>query len=237
MGRRHRHLRPRRTVDRAADQQVDTDSTLGGIRPADHERFDHLAEKIEYGIPLQREELLELARLVPRELAGIRRGRVGGPAKVGALRPVSINGSPKRGANLGYFQTFLRDGTRGYHQRHFGDCMQMAIATCLQIRPDLVPNLHLDRLVCEGRDPEEIDRMYYATMNPWAEGNGLRIVEHAVPPSSERRWIGVVRAPDYMDHCLVMSRSDFLFDPAGDVLGNDYADPADIDYGITVERR
>jgi hypothetical protein len=75
-------------------------------------------------------------------------------------------------------------------------------------------------------------------MRQWADQHGVTIRYHAVPPKSERRWIGVVKADDaWSDHCLLMNGRDALFDPASMLPGEKmlYQD-AEPDYGITIER-
>lgn len=161
----------------------------------------------------------------------------------------------------GYYETKLRDGTLGYSmkivdydsplavllQRPVGrdDCLQAAVATCLQVPTPRVPNLHLDEQLSAGKEPAEIDRLAWSTMVRWAARRGLTIMIHPRPPTSERRWIGVVPGPadgaaEFQDHCLVMSRNDLLFDPmslgpAG--LASSFAQPRDIDYGIAFSEK
>ena len=92
-------------------------------------------------------------------------------------------------------------------------------------------------------DPELLEREIEAKMIRWMEQRGVTVVFHSSPPISERRWIGVVTTGGlYSDHCLLMSGRDCLFDPASllpprrDQPVSGY-DLADIDYGITIERR
>ena len=74
-----------------------------------------------------------------------------------------------------------------------------------------------------------------------ADENGVVIRFHASPPWSARRWIGVIRDPrPISDHCLLMSGGDCLFDgaralPKAHDQPASNRDPADIDYGITIE--
>jgi len=71
----------------------------------------------------------------PGEIAKFR-GQLG-------MQPVPINGSPKQGRQAGYFQMRLRDGTTGYFQRGADDCLQASIASCIQVKPHLVPVLNI----------------------------------------------------------------------------------------------
>ncbi len=78
-----------------------------------------------------------------------------------------------------------------------------------------------------------------ATMEQWAAQNGVTIRYHAVPPTSEQRWIGVVSSDDpFSDHCLLMNQNDVLFDSASLMPGwSMLYEDAVPDYGITIERR
>jgi len=63
------------------------------------------------------------------------------PALANLRRELGL--APVPSAPFGYFQAPLRDGTTGYFQRRTDDCLQAAIASCCQIPPHLVPDLHL----------------------------------------------------------------------------------------------
>ena len=101
-----------------------------------------------------------------------------------------------------------------------------------------MPNLHLHQLLDAGKDPEQVERVSHRTMNRWMEKHGVTLRYHASPPTSRRRWIGVVSGAED-DHCLLMSRRDCLFDPTNmlpSMLVTDWA-RLDIDYAITIEGR
>jgi hypothetical protein len=142
------------------------------------------------------------------------------------------------GATLGYYETDLRDGTLGYSMRRADDCFQACIATCLQVPSPNVPDVRLDAKLAAGKDPEEIGRFAWGTMIQWSARRGLTVVIHPRPPTSERRWIGVV--PDrgtFNGHCLVMCKSEVLHNPMTVTPGDPGPhDPGDIDFGITFER-
>lgn len=186
----------------------------------------------------------------PHELANVRRQIAGEQSRgrsvgtMGALIPVAVNGSRAQGANKGYFKTPLHDGTAGYFQRRSDDCLQAAIASLLQVPPYLVPDLQIDQQRMAGKEPEQINAAVWQKMGPWIEKNAVTIMLHTVVPTSERRWIGVVKGAmgSTTDHCLLMSGRDCLFDvanlvpPGKDEPVSPYGH-ADIAYGITIERR
>jgi hypothetical protein len=159
------------------------------------------------------------------------------------LQAVPIDGDPAKGVELGYFATKLRDGTTGYLQRRTDDCFQAAIASCLQVPAHLVPDWQLDRQLTAGREHEQIERVIWESLKRWTEQQGVTVTFHHTPPTSARRWIGVIETgKDYSDHCLLMSGRDCLFDPSR-LLPTRKDKPAsawnpnDVTYGITIERR
>jgi len=175
-----------------------------------------------------------LARLVPVEIAKKRR-RTG-------LQPVRIGGRREMGSRSGYFQTKLRDGSLGYFQRRFDDCLQAAIATCLQIPPHKVPDLHIEDQLAAGKEPDDVKQANREKMRRWLDGHGVTIVYHPTHlPTSGGRWIGVVRdtySGYFADHCMVMSGHDALFDPSAHLPSEPLKyDIGDVDYGITIDRR
>jgi hypothetical protein len=103
--------------------------------------------------------------------------------------------------------------------------------------------LHLEQLLLAGKEPEEIERVIVEKMGRWAEKQGVTVKAHPSPPTSARRWIGVVGlGHGQFDHCLIMSGRDCLSNGAALLpLGKDEPasdhDPADIEYGLTIERR
>jgi hypothetical protein len=199
--------------------------------------LDRVVREFESGDLNPFEQTRKFAREFPPELAKVRRQA--------GMQPVAINGSRSGGLKAGYFQIRLRDGTIGYFQRRTDDCVQAVIASLLQMPPHLVPDLHLDELLAAGRDPEEIDRMIDEQFSRWTGQHGLTIVFHATSPTWAKRWIGMVTTGDpFSDHTMLMGGHDCLFDPAhllaprdpGSIALENYT-PADIDYGITIERR
>ena len=182
---------------------------------------------------LSPDEHREFVEWYPRVLVTLRRAK-------GVW--VSPAGSRKRGLALGYFRTQLRDGTWGYFQRRTDDCEQAALATCAQVPIHQVPDSGIDKHLLAGMEPEELDPRIAKQLEVWQSRNGLRIVEHATPPWSAKRWIGVVSAEgEYGDHCLIMSGRDVLFDPMS-LLPTKRGEPPsewtadDIYYGVTIER-
>jgi hypothetical protein len=200
--------------------------------------IERLADDLDHGAGSVSDRARRFCRLYPSEVAKLRR-QVRKVHPQVDLQPVPVNGSGPRGLRAGYFATRLRDGSLGYLQRRTDDCLQAAIATCLQIPPHEVPDLHIARQLFAGKDPEEIDRGIARTMGRWEDEHGVTVRYHARPPTSARRWIGVVtETADYDDHCLLLSRRDRLFDPANllpSVTVSQY-DATDCDYGITIER-
>ena len=184
------------------------------------------------------EAVRQFAIEYPKELAKVRRQA--------RLRPILVNGNRLFGLKAGYFETTLRDGTLGYFQRRTDDCVQAAIATLLQMSPHEVPDLHFDKQVREGREPEEIKQAVEQRFEEWTAKHGLTIMVHTTPPRSAKRWIGIVTTGVlFNDHCLVMSGPDCLWDtthplpPSKDepIAATPTFTVADIDYGITIERR
>jgi hypothetical protein len=95
-----------------------------------------------------------------------------------------------------------------------------------------------------GKEPEEIERVIGQAMRLWCRQNGIDFIFHSSPPTSERRWIGVVPGggEGFFDHCLLMNRGDCIFDGASMLPANKdrpvtQHDPADIEYGITIIER
>jgi hypothetical protein len=143
-----------------------------------------------------------------------------------------------RGLKSGYFMKRLRDGSLGYLQRRGDDCIQAAIATCLQIPIYKVPDLHIDQQFYGGKDPEEIDRGIDEKLTRFARQHSITVKSHVARLPTSGRWIGVVSQPGlYSDHCLVMDGRECLFETMGDELGSIDYGHSDIDYGITLERR
>jgi hypothetical protein len=170
----------------------------------------------------------------PGEIAKFR-GQLG-------MQPVPINGSPKQGLQAGYFQMPLRDGTTGYFQRGTDDCLQASIASCVQVKPHLVPVLHIDQQMMLDKDPEEIELGNNVKMGRWMDQHGVTICRHTALPSAAKRWIGVVPSNGITQHCLLMTGRDVLFDcaswtqPGKDEPVSSYSYD-DVNYAITIDRQ
>lgn len=188
---------------------------------------------------------LDLTGFHRQIVAGFNR-TVAGRIRAARLRagqtPVEIGGSREEGAKLGYFQTALTDGTTGFYQRRADDCVQAALASCVQIPPHQVPDLRLDDRLAAGTDPEEIARSSWAKLERWADSNGLTVTVHPTPPTSARRWIGVIERSSggdpFNDHCLVMEHSVCRFDPAacpGAGGERTIGQRVHVDWGLTIE--
>jgi len=204
------------------------------VNPAhvDTSGIERLCDQWENGPGSAGERTREFCRLFPSELAKVRRQ---GYRQLGLL-PVPIGGSSHRGLKQGFYMTRLRDGTLGYLQRRTDDCLQAALASALQIPANLVPDLGMEAKMAGGMDPELMERGIRAKMDPFLHKHGVKVRYHATPPTSSRRWIGVVREEDvYSDHCLLMSGPDCLFDPANLLpsAASSY-DVSEVDYGITL---
>lgn len=186
---------------------------------------------------------------LPRELCRIRREyieisrRDPGARK---LLPVAVKGSTRKGAELGYFKSPLRDARYGFLQRRSDDCLRAALATCVQAPMPEVPELKPDQLLAAGKDPEEIGRVVLGTLGAWIERNALTIVAHsdARLPVASACWIGLIHNPDDPDgaHCLVMRGREPVFDTAW-LTPPRTDEPVswhgldDIEFGLTIERR
>ncbi len=178
----------------------------------------------------------------PAALAEVRRQICSDPSQDKlrqSFRLDSLSGSPR--GELPFYATTLRDGTLGFLQRRIDDCLQAAIASCTGIKPWLIPDLNMAQNEAACKDPEEVASAALKKLGQWMDETGIAIRFHSSPPWSARRWIGVIRDPRPLsDHCLLMSGRDCLFDGASALpKAHDQAasshDPADIDYGITID--
>jgi hypothetical protein len=152
------------------------------------------------------------------------------------MLPVPIKGDIRRGLKKGYFSTRLRDGTLGYFQRRFDDCLQAAIASLLQTPMPTVPDLRIGQKLANGMDHEELEREIAGQMGRWVDRCGVTVYLHTSPPTFERRWIGVI--PSEIpggEHCLLMTGSDYLFDPSSPFPPTNKRDPTEIEFAITIE--
>jgi hypothetical protein len=139
----------------------------------------------------------------------------------------------------------LRDGTRGYLMKRPDQCFQAAVATCLQVPMDEVPDWRLDARSRAGECPDEIARDGWKELSRWLDARGLRIVTHRQMFPRMRRWIGVTDAdPNYAfsRHSLVMSGAEilhsgdnFLTDPRSNVRY--HWKPSDVAYGFSFQSR
>jgi hypothetical protein len=128
----------------------------------------------------------------------------------------------------------LWDGSVGYYSRRDGDCWPAAMARCLGIHIDLVPDAHavLDAGLGVG--------VAWRRLDVCLEMLGVRRVRHTQLPVAARRWIGVVPGDAvYFRHAFVMSEGELLHDPDPEtsrVLG---VGPADcgLGYSFTTEDR
>ena len=154
--------------------------------------------------------------------------------------PVAVNGSREIGARLGYYQAGLRDGTVGFCMRRSDDCLRASIATLLQVPMPNVPDLRPDAGLAAGQDPDELAANGWQTLARWADTLGLTIWLHPRPPTSERRWIGVISEPGtFNDHTIVLNKREILHDPSVWSLVPEGArlvsrSAGDVDYGITI---
>jgi hypothetical protein len=94
------------------------------------------------------------------------------------------------------------------------DCWAAAVATCLQVPIDEVPDPRIDARLAQGATPAEIDTSAQQEMKRWLKSRGLRMVFHREVPPDLPRWLGVVPlAGEFNSHSMVMSHDKVLFDP------------------------
>ena len=105
-----------------------------------------VSQALETSVNTDAHKAPEFHRDLPAELSTLRR-QIYERIPTASLRPVPIARSVARGVNAGYYMTPLRDGSSGYLQRRPDDCLQAALASCLQIPPHKIPDLHLDELL------------------------------------------------------------------------------------------
>jgi hypothetical protein len=91
----------------------------------------------------------------------------------------------------------LEDGSVGYAMlgERGDDCLRAAIATCLQVPPNEVPDPDIDRRVIAGHDPDRINLDTWTRLLAWLQGRGLNLVYHDTPAVDCERWIGVWAPP------------------------------------------
>lgn len=111
----------------------------------------------------------------------------------------------------------LADGSVGYPIRwpRTDDCLAAALATCLQVPIENVPDPKIDERLEAGETPDQINQRALSNLLQWLASRRLRIVFHRkIPVMARRRWIGIVDLPaNFNGHCLVMDRDALLFDP------------------------
>lgn len=108
----------------------------------------------------------------------------------------------------------LTDGTVGYYARRADDCFASAVATCLQVPIEEVPDPSIDALLDRGESPDEINRVASAEWARWFASRELAMTIHSKVPVKSDRWIGIVPLEgEFQSHCLVMSGREVLFDP------------------------
>lgn len=153
-----------------------------------------------------------------------------GATQVQVPNDSDINGPP-------FFQMRLADGTTGYFQRRFDDCLQAAVATLLQVSPYEVPDLQLIQRALDGASANDLTDS--TTMDGWLADRGLRMSVSEIGNHDEARWIGVVGASAgiFQSHCLLMHGSSLLFNPFWPLPPADEQTCAlsDIDVALTIE--
>jgi hypothetical protein len=181
----------------------------------------------------------KVARDYPRLLANLRRQA--------NLRPSPVNGDRALGRRMGYFECVLSDGTLGYFQRRVDDCLQASVATLVQLPMCDIPDIHLDRQIREGKDLAAIQQNLTRDYEDWSQRHGYTITTHTSPTRTAERWIGVIETGiEWNDHCLVMSKSECIWDVLRmfpprkhermmHATESNFTED-DIDYSITIER-
>ena len=125
------------------------------------------------------------------------------------------------------------------------DCLQAAIATCLQVGIEEVPDPDIDNQLRAGKDPDEIGEAVWSRIAAWAGTRGLALRYWEDVPVARERWIGIVAerdpdAPPFNDHCIVMDHNRIVFEPMCSVIpppGTRMVDhdPADISSGLSFD--
>lgn len=131
----------------------------------------------------------------------------------------------------------LADGTLGWAVRdnRADDCFTAAVATCLQVPIEEIPDPAIDSRLAAGETIEEIDTAARDQFERWLASRDLEMVLHRNVPARRLRWIGVVPLRGaFNDHCLVMSRDALLFDPSGPT---DFFTADDVRFGLSFRAR
>lgn len=158
--------------------------------------------------------------------------------------------NPGPGDEIGY----------GMHPYLTDDCLEAAIATTTQVPIEQVPNFALLERRDRGEDPDEITRSTWERIGQWAFKRGLVLTFWDEPPAPRDRWIGVVPSSaeetmvleggritrsdsegGFNDHCLVMSGSELVFDPACGIrlppgMRTQIYKTTEITYGISFDK-
>jgi hypothetical protein len=109
----------------------------------------------------------------------------------------------------------LADGTVGYHMRRTDDCWRAAVATCLQVPIEELPDARIDQRLAAGEPIEQVDEAAWSEMCEWLAARGWTLIEHSAPPVHLDRWIGIVPVNrPFASHSLVMTGPRVLFDPS-----------------------
>jgi hypothetical protein len=140
------------------------------------------------------------------------------------------------------------------------DCFACAIATCVQVDVEQVPDLKLNARLKRGEDYAEVNRSSWERIARWAEGRGWQLTPHEQVPADRERWIGLVVSHSrksvvldssgrlithdddkgFNNHCLNMSYDRMIFDPGcsftppSDMRLMGYS-PGQISYGISFD--
>jgi hypothetical protein len=97
------------------------------------------------------------------------------------------------------------------------DCLAAAVATCLQVPIEDVPDPRIDERRGDGEDPESIDTSIWEQLDSWLETRGLQVVVNDVVPV-RGRWIGIVPLEGWFNsHSMVMVDDHILFDPTTEI--------------------
>lgn len=105
----------------------------------------------------------------------------------------------------------------GYGMRRTDDCLRAAIATATQIPISELPDPRLDERLRAGDDVSQISSEALAQLVRCLDEHRLELAFHREVPLELDRWVAVLSASSgrpFMDHCLVMSHSRKIFDPA-----------------------
>lgn len=101
----------------------------------------------------------------------------------------------------------LPDGRTGHYQRRQDDCMGAALATCLQVAYEDVP----DQSAAPGTYADDVAS--WTALSEWVRDRGMRLRFHNRPPEGCQAYIAVGPAgEDRYRHVFVVV-GDHIFDP------------------------